>query len=725
MLKTLNRLVFTALALAPASAVLAQQPKPSPTPTPAALSTGTPTFSAGVEQVTVDTVVIDKKGVPVTGLKQVDFTVFEDGQPQEITNFEAIQLPTTPSAAPPRKPIISTNQRKEDRTGRTFIIVFDDIQMTRFQGKAAKAAVAEFLKTGVREGDRVSLVATGGGAWWSTRMEAGREELIGLVKRLDGRLQPDFGPDKMSDYEAMRINVYNDQEVTARVSRRFESQGASPGGSGRDQGRSNALGDPLVRGKASEVYFRAVTRNRITLDVMERVLNSLQATKGRKSMLLVSQGFIYDPNLSEFKDVVQASRRGNTAIYFIDSRGLEGLGDLYSAEFGGATDARDVGSALLDNVQAAEGSESLAGDTGGFSVKNTNDLAKGIGRIAQETQSYYMIGYNPTNAKQDGRFRKIEVKLGPNVKGLKVRARKGYYAPLEGKGGKALKPGENDPSIQRALDSPYELDDIPMRMTAFSFDESLLGKLNALVSADVDVRGFQFEESEGRQVDALEFLMVVAHRDSGEFFQYNQKVEMKLLPKTRAKLDKTWFSLSRDFELAPGGYQAKLVVRDKNSGRVGTVIHEFDVPDPAEFRVSTPNLSDTLEVKQAGEQGPPRPAFLARREFPSGATLYCQFSVYNAEKEKGSGLPKVSANFEIKDAEGLPRTRVNPTIINPTSLGKLSRLQGTALEGFSPGAYEFILNIKDEVSGKTLQVKEPFTVVAADPAAAPEPTPAP
>lgn len=719
MLKSLNRLVLAAFALIPAGAALAQQPKPSPTPTPAALSSGTPTFAAGVEQVTVDTVVVDKKGSPVQGLKQSDFSVFEDGQPQEITNFEAVQLPTTPSAAPPPKPIISSNQRKEDRVGRTFVILFDDIQMTRFQGKSAKAAVAEFLKSGVREGDRVSLVATGGGAWWSTRMEAGREELISLVKRLDGRLQPDFGPDKMSDYEAMRINVYNDQEVTARVSRRFESQGASPGSSGRDGGSSNALGDPLVRGKASEVYFRAVTRNRITLDVMERVLNSLQATKGRKSMLLISQGFIYDPNLSEFKDVVQASRRGNTAIYFIDSRGLEGLGDLYSAEFGGATDARDVGSALLDNVQAAEGSESLAGDTGGFTVKNTNDLAKGIGRIAQETQSYYMIGYNPSNAKQDGRFRKIEVKLGPASKGLKVRARKGYYAPLEGKGGpKPLKPGENDPSIQRALDAPYELDDIPMRMTAFSFDESLLGKLNALVAADVDIRGFQFQETEGRLLDALEFLLVVAHRDTGEFFQYNQKVEMKLLPKTREKLDKSWFSLSRDFELAPGGYQAKLVVRDKNSGRVGTVIHEFDVPDPAEFRASTLNLSDTLEVKQAGEQGPPRPAFLARREYPSGTTLYCSFSVYNAEKEKGSGMPRVTASYEIKDSEGLPKTRVNPTVINPTSLGKLSRLLGTPLEGFEPGAYEFTLNLKDEVSGKTLQVKEPFTVIAADPTAA-------
>ncbi len=723
----MNRFTLFCLAFIQATLVAAQQPAASPSPSPVPLSAETPTFAAGVEQVTVDTVVVDKKGKPVKSLTQANFSVFEDGKPQEIVSFESVELPDAPAAKPAAKPIISSNQRREDRTGRTFILVFDDIQMTRFQGIQAKAAVAEFLKAGVREGDRVSLVATGGGAWWSTRMEAGKEELIRLLKRLDGRLQPEFGPERMSDYEAMRIQVYSDTEVMGRVSRRFESLGASPSQQNQ-RSASNSLGDPLVRSRASEMYFKSVTRNRITLEVMRRVLDSLQTTKGRKSMILVSQGFIYDPNLSEFKEVVQASRRGNTAIYFVDSRGLTGLSDFYSAEFGGSgTDPRDLGSAMLDNVQAAEGSESLASDTGGFSVKNTNDLGAAIGRIAAETQSYYLIGYNPTNTKQDGRFRKIEVKMA--AKGTNVRARKGYYAPLDGKLAKPRKPGENDPAIQQALDSPFELDLVPIRMTAYAFDEALLGKLNALVSADVDIRGFAFEEAEGRFVDSLEFLLVVAHRESGEFFQYNQKIEMKLLPKTKEKLEQTWFSMSRDFELAPGGYQAKLVVRDKNSGRVGTVIHEFDVPDPAEFRASTLNLSDVLEVKTEGASGPPRPAFLARREFPSGATLYAQFSVYGAEKDKGSAMPRVSASYDIMDSDGLPRARVTPTIINPTSLGKLSRLAGTVLEGYEPGGYEFVLSIKDEVTGKSLQIREPFTVVAppaagstAAAAAAPSPT---
>ncbi|HJS59665.1 MAG TPA: VWA domain-containing protein [Vicinamibacteria bacterium] len=702
-MKTLRSFV-SALLITPAA--LAQAPSPSPTPAP-------PTFAAEIEQVTVDAVVTDKKGMPITDLVPGDFVITEDGKPQEIVNFEAIKVPDAPAAQPAARPPISTNRRPEDRTGRTFVVLFDDLQMTRFQGNIAKRAVAEFLTSGTREGDKVMLVATGGGAWWSTRMMAGRDELITLLKRLEGRLIPDNAPDRMSDYEAMRIHAYNDADAMARVQRRFESLGVSmrqP--QERRGGLDNVTGDPLVRSRASDVYFQAVTRNRLTLQVLVRLLDSLESTKGRKSVIMVSQGFIYDPNLSEFKDVVQASRRGNAAVYFLDTRGLEGLGTQFTAEFQAPTDPRDVGSALLDQTLASEGSESIASDTGGFSVSNTNNLATGIQRIASETQMYYLLGYVPTNATRDGRFRKIGVQV--KRKGINVRARRGYYAPLDD-----VKAAENaqkkrggpDPVLQKALDSPFEQDDIPIRMTAFVEDEALLGKIQALIAADVDIQGFAFNEEDGRFVDTMDFMLVVAHRESGEFYQYNQKVDMRLLPATRERLKAAWYPLLRDFELAPGNYQAKIVVRDKNNGRVGTVIHEFEVPDPAEFRTSTLSLSDTLEPGSEAS-GVPKPVFIARRDFPASAMLYGQFSVFGAEKDGSTGMPRVSAGWEIRAADGTIRQRANATVINPTSLGRLTRLVGTPLKDFSPGPYEFVLNLKDEVSGKSLEVKQPFAVVS-------------
>ena len=692
----------------------AQAPAPSPAP---AADASAPRFPAEVEQVTVDVVVTDKKGVPATGLTPADFVILEDEKPQKIASFDAVQVAAAPSAVTPSRPRISSNLAPEVRTGRSFVVVFDDIHLTPPQAHRAKAAVAEFLRKGVREGDRVSLVASGGGAWWSTRMEAGRDELIAMLKRLDGRHIPDNAPDRMSDYEAMRIHVYHDQQVEMAVSRRFETYGAmGRSGADRDSDRFST-GDPMVRGRASEVYFQSVSRNRITLQVLQRVLTSLAANKGRKAVILVSQGFIYDPNLDEFKGAMMASRRSNAAIYFLDTKGLDAAMPFSSAEFGPLIDTQDIGGAFLNQMQEAEGAEALAIDSGGFVVKNTNDLAKGITRIAEESRSYYLIGYNPSDARRDGRFRKIQVKL-VGRKGLQVRARKGYFAPADDATRQAAKPPSGaDPDVQAALDSPYDEKEVPLRMTAYVFSETLLGKASTLVATEVDLRPFAFEEQDGRFLDTVEFLLVVAHRESGEFFRYDQKVEMKLMAETRDRLFKNWYPIVRDFELAPGGYQAKIVVRDKNSGRIGTVVHEFEVPDLAAFRVSTPIVSDTLQP-QEDPKATPRPAVTARRSFAPGSTVYASFEVYGAGKEKPTGMPRVRNGYSIRRADGTVLATVDPTRITPTSLGKLSRIIGSPLPTTEPGEYELVLTFEDEVAGKTLEVREPFVIAPADVAAA-------
>jgi VWFA-related protein len=716
--KRIMKRSFVVLLFGVAPLALLGQEKPQPSPSPAAVEA--PTFPSQVELVTVDAVVTDKKGSAVSGLTKDDFTILEDGQPQSIASFEAVNIPSAPSATPVPRPRVSTNILPPGaaHTGRSFTIVFDSLHLTPFQARRAKIAVAEFLKSGTREGDRVMLVGTGGEAWWSARMESGRDELTALLKRLDGRLIPDTGQDRVTDYEAMRIQVYDDQQVAQRVQRRFETYGVNPQGRAGSANNSGNVGpganttDPMVRGKATEIYFQAVARNRLTLEAMERALNALVGARGRKSLILVSEGFIYDPNMDEFKRVLEASRRSDVAIYFLDTRGLSGLPVEFTAEFGPAIDEQDIGAAFAESWEASEGAQGLSIDSGGFSVTNTNDLNKGIERIADEAKVYYLLGYNPTNTKHDGRFRKIQVKIAR--KGVDVRARKGYYATLEG-GKSALtkkQPTNIDSAFQEALDSPFDADSIPLRMTAFTLDETMLGKAHVLVATDVDVRGFAFEQKEGRSTDTVEFLLVVSHRDSGEYFRYDQKVEMKLLPETRERLGKTWFNIMRDFELAPGGYQAKIVIRDKANGKIGTVTHNFEVPDLSQFRTSSPLISDVLQPAPEGSKAPPRPALVVRRNFPSGAKLFCQFEVFGAAPEKGSGMPKVTAGYTIQRADGGVQMRVEPTPIRPTSLGKLSRLVGTTLGGFAQGDYELVLNLKDEVSGKTLEVREPFSVEA-------------
>jgi len=670
-----------------------------------------PTFPAQVEQVTVDVVVTDKKGEPVTGLRKEDLQIYENGVAQAIVSFDAIEVAAAAAGKPGPRPRVSANTSNERRRpGRTFVIFFDDIHLTPFTAQRAKAAVADFLRTEAREGDRVTLVAAGGGAWWSTRMAAGRDEMIDLVKRLQGRAVPETGRDRMSEYEAMRIHVLRDEMIMNRVQRRFEAAGVMTATQQSQHVTGpRAVEDPLVTGRAAEIYFAAAARNRITLEALERSLKALIDVQGRKSLILASDGFIYDPQLDLFKKLVDASRRANTAIYFVNSRGLEGLPLAMTAEFSSALPPEDIGSAFAESFEATEGSESLAADSGGFTVGNTNDLTSGFKRIADETRVYYLVGYNPTNAARDGTFRKIQVKVRDG-KGLQIRARKGYYAPSVPPAARAAKPG--DPAFQHALDSPYEVDDIPLRMTHFVREEtSVIDRAHVLVAVDVDIRNVGFKEEDGRSMGTLEFLLVAVNRETGQFFRQDQKVDLKLEPATRERITRTWLPIVREFELTTGRYQAKIVVRDKATGRIGTVAHEFAVPDLVSFRVTTPVLSDTREDTDDGGPGN-RLAILARREFAQGSSLFCQFEVYGAARLESSRMPRVSMGYQVRRGDGTLYTQDAPSVINPTPAGLLSRMIGFSLEDAAPGDYEIVMRVKDELSGKSLELHEPFSVTA-------------
>ena len=678
-------------------------------------------FPARVEVVTVDAVVVDGKGRAVPGFDRSDFVVLEDGVPQTVTTFQAVELPALPppeTAAAPRARI-ATNVGPEAQETRTFVIVFDDIHLSAEQALRAKAAIGEFLRTGVRDGDRISLVASTGSVWWSATMPEGRDALQGILKRLDGRFVPDSSPDRMTDYEAMRIMVYDDPEVSYQVARRFDAYGNM--GKERDgdreyadtRARGGAAGmvNPYVRNRAQDVYRQTVERRRISMGFMTRALNSLAGVKGRKAMILVSQGFIYEQGFKEMKALVEASTRVNVPIHFIDTRGLKALPEFMTVTYAQPFDVQDTVAVLADISREAEGSENAALDTGGIVVKNTNDLVSGIKRVSAESQAFYLLGYSPTNGARDGRFRKIEVRLAADKsKGLRVRARRGYYAPEEGAtvSAAALK---HDPEIIRALDSPFERRELPLRATALSFDESsTLNRLTVILAAEIDVRAVKLAEAEGRFKGELAFLIEAQHRETGEYYRTDEKIEMSLLPRTLESLRSSGYVVSREFTLAPGGYQAKVVVRDLATGRLGSVIHEFEVPAATAFRLSTPLLSSSLEQQAPGSVGPPRPVLQVRHQVEPGGTLWVQYSVLGAAKDPATLLPRVSAGYEIRRADGSVFKSSPPTRINSTSLGSLLRLSGINLAGATAGEYDLVLRVKDEIAGRELEAREPFTV---------------
>ena len=150
--------------------------------------------------------------------------------------------------------------------------------------------------------------------------------------------------------------------------------------------------------------------------------------RGRKAVVLVSPGFIDDQErAADANRAIAAARRANVAVYFIDARGLLAGTPFAQAQFGSPLDSRDINAANADLALTAEGAETLANDTGGFSVRNQNDLGRGLKRIGDESRVYYLLGFEPDRANvKPGAFRRLEVKVARP--GVTVRARRGYYA---------------------------------------------------------------------------------------------------------------------------------------------------------------------------------------------------------------------------------------------------------------------------------------------------------
>jgi VWFA-related protein len=701
-----------------AASMLGAQTTPHSAPSP---PPRVDTFPVALDQVTVDVVVARRDGDPVSGLTAKDFTVLEDGREQNVVSFDVVRPESPPeggtaaSAEPARWPV-ATNLSEVEKRGRTFVIVLDNIHMSPLGARSAKAAVAAFLEKGTRATDDVLLVATGENFWWSARAGSGRADLLGVLKGLEGRRFPEAAGDRLTDYEALQISVYRDVQVAAIVMDRFDHYGGSARQDMQQSQQNNTnpnMIDMYVDQRALEAYLKLRTRLDVTLGVLERCFKALEGNRDRKTVILVSEGFVNDPSNAHLRAVTEAARRVNAALYFVDTRGLEAMSAYYSAEFGAPVANAERLGAIADIGREGDGAAVLAADTGGFAVRNTNDFSAGIVRIGRESESYYLLGYVPAPRTPDGRFHKIDVRV--RGKGLVVRARKGYYdaGGPPGPGADAVlasaadatRRERSDPALQQALDSPSFMDAVPLRMSAYALGPTPNGMAQVVMAADTDVSKIAFGEG-GTAV--LDTLLVVAAQQGGSFDRADRQVELQRRATPPAG-GRAWYSFLREFSLGAGRYQAKLVVRDTATAKIGTVALTFEVPPLDALRVSTPVLTDTLQKDAAGMLAP---TLLARREFRRDGQLFCQFQVFGAAKGPDR-LPRVKAGHELRRRGGGVVGRTESTAVTPTSIGAVTRLIQIPLSVTTPGEYELVLRVSDEISGQRVERVEPFAVTAA------------
>jgi VWFA-related protein len=694
-----------------------------------------PAFRTGADLVIVDAVVVDRGGRPVTDLRASDFEVRDEGRPQAVSLFQTVTVAAANQAAskPPSRYAYSTNVGAEAAAGRAFVLFFDDVHLTQAEGDRARTALTRFLDE-LQPGDLVSLVAPGSALRWHARMPEGRPELTRIVAGLRGLYLPDPSSDQMSDYEAYRINALHDESVADQVERRWKNlrvNGREPTNPATDQGfrpenRGGRIGlipqDILMR--AATVYQQAAARNIATLQALERTIDGLGAVRGRKAVLMLSPGFIADQERAEAKRAVDAARRANVAVYFVDARGLvSSVGANQAQQAGRPADARDAVAANAEITLGAEGAAEIAESTGGFSVRNQNDLGRGLQRIGDESRVYYLLGFQPDRSARPGAFRRLEVKVArPDVT---VRARRGYYAGGSGPGTPAAAAGANDRSggaapprfsggedaVDRAAESPYELAAIPLRVADLAFSDAAPDKASVMLVVEADLRAFAFGRTAGRLSDVLELRMLTTELGAGTTERYERRVEMTFPEGTRFGPD-ACHTLSQEFHLKPGRYQARVAIRDANSGRIGSVTHDFEVPPLTGLRLTTPILTDAIEAPPFGSQAPPKPVLMARRAFPAGATLYYQFGVLGAGTD-ASGAPRVLGSHQLIGPDGKVVKALAPgRIAASAGTATPSRFAGLGLAGLEPGDYELVLRVTDETTGQSIERREPLAIVA-------------
>jgi VWFA-related protein len=679
-----------------------------------------PRFATETELVTVDVVVLDHEGQPVTGLQRHEFRVLEDGRGQAVTAFQAIEATAPALVAPetttarPSDARVATNVAGPP-TRRTFAIVFDDLHIGDLNVEQAKRATVAFVDREVRPGDRLVLFTVSDARFWAT--SRGREDAAwrDALQRVRSRRPPqELLGCRVAHYEAMRIEDVGDAAVSAMVARRLGrlcpedrlmadalAVVAAGGGSG-------SAGSYQRKAKIANAYIQARALLGRSLRVVREIARSLGASPGRKSLVLVTEGFPVDPSLDVFREVREQAARSNVVLHFLDARGLA-TGPEY-LQAAGTTELPSQDVALMLALWRLEdsGSKALAQETGGL-VLQTNDLVAGLETVAEDSRAYYLLGYEPANAKRDGRYRKLKVEvLKP---GLSVRARAGYFAP-KGKG----KPAPEPSVAERVLRNPFDADGVPLRLAAYVMGPAPLQSpvpktgVEVLIAGEVRLDALHTRLKDGRVVAEPKLTLVASSR-SGEAHESDWTLEIALEPPAPgAEAAKAWHPFLTRIAMSPGDHRARLVV--ESGGRVGSVTVDFDVPDFAEERLSTPILSDQLVGPGglgAGGGGARRVMPVVRRSFPATSTLHGWIELHGAARDPETGQPKATASFAVRSADGREWAS-GAAIAMSLESGKPTRQVSMPLSGAPDGESELVLTVHDQVSGRTLEAREPFRV---------------
>ena len=659
------------------------------------------------ELVLTNVVVRDTKtGEVVTGLKRSDFSVYENGKAQPIDTFD---FESVDKATPLNEATISglaaggsvggakaaVVAKPEDLRNHRLIVMFFDLSSMQPEDlDRSVLAAQDFLKNKMQPADLVALVS------------------------LDTSLKVD--QDFTADKQALinEVAVYNGTQ----------GQGFATGATAN----SNQVEDTTGY-TPDESEYNDMNTDR-ELYALRAVAKSLEKITEKKSLLYFSGGISRDgiENQASLRAAINSAVRANLAIYSVDTRGLQAVSPLGDASTGSIRGSGAFnGAALTNNMQGNFASQevmsTLSVDTGGKAFFDSNDFAPAFAQVERDTSAYYAIGFHSTNPARDGRYRKLSIKV--NRPGVKLEYRPGYYAPADFKHS-GNEDRERELDEQLASDLPATDMAVYMDAMYFRLDENRF-----FVPVSLIVPGSQIPFVKGGEKDkaTLDIIGTVIDEFKRPIGHARETVKLNLDAGVGARQKNIQYTTS--FDLPPGKYQVKFVVRENQTGRMGSFVAEITLPDmkKSPLKLSSIVLSSMRQATKKqdplvrnGQEYVPNISHVFRQD----QHLYLLYEIYGPAREKVAAdaakgtKPGINLLSSLELIQGATKVYETPIVqaraINVEGRDAVAMELDVPLAGLKAGSYICQLNVIDDANGSFAFPR--FAVLVKDAAAPVVPT---
>jgi len=703
-----------------------------------------PTFQLSVNYVDVDVTVTDARGNFVPGLTRDDFQLLEDGKPQKIDTFSFVELPVERPQRflPLGRPVpADVRSNREAASGRVYVIVLDDLDVSPMRSGQVRKNAREFIEQHFGPHDLAAVVNTSG------RKDAAQEFTSDPALLL--RAVDQFIGQRLESAEVQRIDDYYQAQLLSGLDTQTTDSSGNP----------VTVQNPITRAQSfDESKLERGQRALGVLDTLKNLAEFLDGVRGRrKALLLFSEGLDYpmadlfdSPDGSEItratEEAINAAAHANVNFFTLDPRGLIGMTtDLIDQmtkagppDYAGIDPSKPTGTpysgvqALLGEMRLTQGSlKTLAEGTGGFAAVDSNSFKDAFDRIVETNSRYYLLGYTPPNHPRDGRFHRIEVRVGRP--GLKAVARRGYPSlsgrtaeerrrdQLTKKARESRTGGALDTSseLRSALNNPVQQPGLTLSVQAVPFRNT---PKEASVAFAIELQGAELQfapQPNSLLADAIE-LSFYALNDEGKAQRGTRMaLNLSVRAETYERLKALGIRVNSRTPMAPGRYQLRIGARDPVGGRTGTVFYDVTVPDFAKepLMMSGLLLSSTAAAETITAQRDPIAEKLlggpatSRREFRRSETLAALAEIYD---NAGPQPPRqIDVSVRLIGENGAEAFASRDVLANGAGSSAWTAFDYTAripLQNVGPGRYLLRLEAQPRAGGKAVSAETVITV---------------